>query len=304
VDRLLDDEALLRPIRQKLPSLRGLPSIPLETYLWMMYLKRRYRVGFEALVKEVADILVWRGFCRLNLTDKVPDATTLIKLTHRLGPSVIRAPQRPSYGQARRGEGDEKARPADPGGHHGEGGEHPPPSANRQQYALSWSRGETLSFLGLRPVIETPFMLIPRFVWPGKPVRPGGRDITDLYSGNPPGMETSTAITLYGDFNCLGGWPFEVVGWFVWGCLTGWLYRRLVLSGSDCGFTLIGSYPKGDLRGVAFGRVFFCFHLRHEGRRSLLRPAGRITFRSRFRTFDFDVELGKVSQLSSGSFGP
>lgn len=89
VDRLLDDEALLEPIRQKLPSLRGRPSIPLETYLRMMYLKRRYRLGFEALVQEVADSLVWRSFCRLNLTDKVPDPTTLIKLTHRLGPSVI-----------------------------------------------------------------------------------------------------------------------------------------------------------------------------------------------------------------------
>ena len=51
VDRLLDDEALLEPIRQKLPSLRGRPSIPLETYLRMMYLKRRYRLGFEALVQ-------------------------------------------------------------------------------------------------------------------------------------------------------------------------------------------------------------------------------------------------------------
>ena len=89
VDRLLDDEAPLEPIRQKLTSCRGRPSVPLETYLRMMYLKRRYNLGFEALVQDVADSLVWRSFCRLNLTDKVPDATTLIKLTHRLGPQVI-----------------------------------------------------------------------------------------------------------------------------------------------------------------------------------------------------------------------
>lgn len=46
-------------------------------------------INATALVKEVADSLVWRSFCRLRLTDKVPDATTLIKLTHRLGPEVI-----------------------------------------------------------------------------------------------------------------------------------------------------------------------------------------------------------------------
>jgi len=89
IDRLLDDERYLEPIRRKLTATRGRPTIPLETYLRMMYLKRRYDLGFEALVKEVADSLVWRSFCRLNLTDKVPDASTLIKLTHRLGPEVF-----------------------------------------------------------------------------------------------------------------------------------------------------------------------------------------------------------------------
>ncbi|WP_324670160.1 ISNCY family transposase [Geochorda subterranea] len=85
----VDDERFLEPIRRKLTARRGRPTIPLGTYLRMVYLKRRYRLGFEALVKEVADSLVWRRFCRLRLTDKVPDATTLIKLTHRLGPDVI-----------------------------------------------------------------------------------------------------------------------------------------------------------------------------------------------------------------------
>ncbi|WP_324668892.1 transposase [Geochorda subterranea] len=44
---------------------------------------------FEALVKEVANSLAWWRFCRLRLTDKVPDATTLIKLPHRFSPEVI-----------------------------------------------------------------------------------------------------------------------------------------------------------------------------------------------------------------------
>jgi IS5 family transposase len=89
IDRLLDDERLLEVVRRKLTATRGRPTIPLETYLRMMYLKRRYRLGFEALVKEVADSLTWRTFCRLNLTDPVPEASTLIKLTHRLGPEVL-----------------------------------------------------------------------------------------------------------------------------------------------------------------------------------------------------------------------
>ena len=54
-----------------------------------MYLKYRYGLGYETLVREVADSFSWRRFCRIALDARVPDATTLIKLTNRLGPGLV-----------------------------------------------------------------------------------------------------------------------------------------------------------------------------------------------------------------------
>jgi len=56
-----------------------------------MYLKHRYGLGYEVLVKEVSDSLAWRRFCHLTLGDRVPDSTTLIKLTHKYGADTVEA---------------------------------------------------------------------------------------------------------------------------------------------------------------------------------------------------------------------
>jgi IS5 family transposase len=45
----------------------GRPSIPMETYLRMMFLKLRYRLGYESLCREVADSISWQRFCRIPL---------------------------------------------------------------------------------------------------------------------------------------------------------------------------------------------------------------------------------------------
>jgi IS5 family transposase len=55
----------------------------------MMYLKRRYKLGYETLVKEVKDSISWRHFCHLSLEDPVPDDTTLIKLTKKYGEGTL-----------------------------------------------------------------------------------------------------------------------------------------------------------------------------------------------------------------------
>ena len=89
IDTLLDDDRFLAPFRQRLMSRIGRPTIPMETYLRLMYLKHRHMLGYETLVKEVADSLSWRRFCRIRLDDRVPHSTTLIKLTKRCGPEVI-----------------------------------------------------------------------------------------------------------------------------------------------------------------------------------------------------------------------
>ncbi len=54
-----------------------------------MYLKFRYKLGYEALVAEVSNNISWRLFCRIGLSGSVPEASTLCKLTSgRAKPAV------------------------------------------------------------------------------------------------------------------------------------------------------------------------------------------------------------------------
>ena len=69
----------------------GRPSIPIETYLRLMFLKYRYGLGYERLCAEVADSISWRRFCRIGLEATVPDESTIRKLTRRCGPELIEA---------------------------------------------------------------------------------------------------------------------------------------------------------------------------------------------------------------------
>ena len=90
VDRWLDDEAFFVPFRPHFSPLLGRPSIPMEVYLRMMFLKFQYRLGYESLCREVSDSISWRIFCRLNLDDPVPAPSTLAKITTRCGEAAVR----------------------------------------------------------------------------------------------------------------------------------------------------------------------------------------------------------------------
>lgn len=89
VDELLDQERFLEPFRCRLTATIGRPTIPIETYLRLAYLRHRYDLGWETLCKEVADSFTWRRFCRIALDGRVPDPSTLMKLTKRLGPGLV-----------------------------------------------------------------------------------------------------------------------------------------------------------------------------------------------------------------------
>jgi len=91
VDTLFDDERFFAPFRERFGTRIGRPTTAVATYLGMMYLKHRYQLGYEVLVKEVKDSFAWRRFCHLSLDDRVPDSTTLIKLTHKYGEDTVRA---------------------------------------------------------------------------------------------------------------------------------------------------------------------------------------------------------------------
>jgi len=89
VDEVLEEDRFMAPFRLRLTATIGRPTIPVETYLRLMYLKHRYGLGYETLCKEVADSFTWRRFCRIALGGRVPDPSTLMKLTKRLGPGLL-----------------------------------------------------------------------------------------------------------------------------------------------------------------------------------------------------------------------
>ncbi len=89
VDQLLDDPRFLEPFRRWFDPLFGRPSTPMETYLRLMFLKYRYRLGYETLCAEVSDSLTWLRFCRMPIGEQAPHPTTLMKITTRCGASTI-----------------------------------------------------------------------------------------------------------------------------------------------------------------------------------------------------------------------
>ena len=54
-----------------------------------MFLKFRYRLGYESLCREVADSISWQRFCRIPFGTRVPHPTTLMKITTRCGDDAV-----------------------------------------------------------------------------------------------------------------------------------------------------------------------------------------------------------------------
>src|SRR6266851_5171266 len=89
VDALLDDPAFFGPFAPFFHPVLGRPSTPAECYLRLMFLKFRYRLGYESLCAEVSDSISWRRFCRIPLDGRVPHPATLMKLTTRCGEQAV-----------------------------------------------------------------------------------------------------------------------------------------------------------------------------------------------------------------------
>lgn len=89
VDALLDDEVFFGPFEPFFDPRLGRPSTPMEVYLRLMFLKSRYRLGYETLCREVGDSFTWRRFCRIPFDGAVPHPTTLMKLTTRCGSTAV-----------------------------------------------------------------------------------------------------------------------------------------------------------------------------------------------------------------------
>ena len=104
VDALLDDPVFFAPFAAYFDARIGRPSIPMETYLRLMFLKFRYRLGYESLCREVADSISWQRFCRIPFGTRVPHPTTLMKITTRCGAGRGHRAQRGAAGQGGRGQ--------------------------------------------------------------------------------------------------------------------------------------------------------------------------------------------------------
>ncbi len=99
LDVLLSDPELLWPLVERwqrelretgrLVLTEGRPTIALETYIRLMVLKQRYRWGYRTLVAEVSDSIHLRRFCRISLGERVPDESTVRKLTRRIGAETV-----------------------------------------------------------------------------------------------------------------------------------------------------------------------------------------------------------------------
>jgi IS5 family transposase len=92
IDALLADPGLLEAVVAAWDARAlefGRPSIPIERYVRLMVIKTRSGWGYETLVREVSDSLHLRRLCRIALTERVPDESTIRKLTRRLGRDVV-----------------------------------------------------------------------------------------------------------------------------------------------------------------------------------------------------------------------
>jgi transposase, IS5 family len=89
VDALLDDPVFFARFAPYFHPVIGRPCAPVECYLRLMFLKFRYRLGYESLCAEVSDSICWRRFCRIPLDGRVRHPTTLMKLTTRCGEAAV-----------------------------------------------------------------------------------------------------------------------------------------------------------------------------------------------------------------------
>ncbi len=95
IDEVLEDDELVDLVdaalrhRHPLSGRRGRPGTPATVVLRMLLLKHLRDWSFDECEREVRGSLVYRAFCQIDCA-LVPDAKTLIRLAHLLGPETLR----------------------------------------------------------------------------------------------------------------------------------------------------------------------------------------------------------------------
>lgn len=95
IDKVLEDDELVDLVdaalrrRHPLSGRRGRPGTPATVVLRVLLLKHLRDWSFDECEREVRGSLVYRAFCRIEC-ERVPDAKTLIRLAHLLGPETLK----------------------------------------------------------------------------------------------------------------------------------------------------------------------------------------------------------------------
>ena len=89
VEELLRDERFMEPFVRRFDEKTGRRGLPVATYLRLMYLRRKHRLGYEALVGAVSASIPWRSFCGIGCQDRVPSPSTLAGLTQKYGEETL-----------------------------------------------------------------------------------------------------------------------------------------------------------------------------------------------------------------------
>ncbi len=102
-----------------------------------------------------------------------------------------------------------------------------------------------IGFLSPTQLGEAPIAtLVPRAIWPGKPILDAGYEFSQTYYEEPATVYTSSAITPIGDLYLHGGWIPVIVGMFLLGCGVRFLDDVMDIYGSPhCVFLFLLLFP-------------------------------------------------------------
>jgi hypothetical protein len=99
---------------------------------------------------------------------------------------------------------------------------------------------QQISFRSPLQLIEGPLAgIVPRLLWPGKPLNLTGYEFSREYFGEPSTVYTSTSDTFVGGLYLYGGWLPMLAGMFLLGCVVRLLDDQLDVRANRHGIFLV-----------------------------------------------------------------
>jgi len=137
-----------------------------------------------------------------------------------------------------------------------------------------------IPYRGVDRLLAIPAYVVPRVLWPSKPILSLGVDFNIRYLGAPPTTNSSAAFTLFGGLYLSAGWSAVFVGMMILGIIVALFYRHLVVQPlchgriglialyigtlvwiMDPGTSYVGAMVGSIQRFVFFGVLLCFFHL-------------------------------------------